>query len=210
MEISHLRREYLNLSLSRKDLLDNPYDQFRAWFLEAQAAGILEPNAMQLATTDSIKPSIRTVLLKGVEDNGFVFFTNYQSRKAMDLKKNRHASILFLYKEMERQITIEGSVEKISHEESEAYFSSRPRSSQIGAWASSQGHVLKSREELEAKYKELEERYLGKKIPKPDYWGGYKLLPERFEFWQGRPFRLHDRFQYTQDKDGWTIDRLYP
>lgn len=210
MEISHLRREYLNLSLSRKDLLDNPYDQFRAWFLEAQAAGILEPNAMQLATTDSIKPSIRTVLLKGVEDNGFVFFTNYQSRKAMDLKKNRHASILFLYKEMERQITIEGSVEKISHEESEAYFSSRPRSSQIGAWASSQGHILKSREELEAKYKELEERYLGKKIPKPDYWGGFKLLPERFEFWQGRPFRLHDRFQYIQDKEGWLIERLSP
>lgn len=210
MEISQLRREYSNLTLRRKNLLDNPFDQFRLWFAEAMSSGLLEVNAMQLATTDGVKPSIRTVLLKGVENDGFVFFSNYQSRKAQDLKRNSHAAILFLYKEMERQITIEGTVEKVSHEESEAYFATRPRTSQIGAWASTQGHPIASREELEKKFQELNQKYTGKKIPKPDYWGGYKLKPDRFEFWQGRPFRLHDRFQYILDHDTWKIERLSP
>lgn len=170
----------------------------------------MEPNAMQLATTDGVKPSIRTVLLKGIEENAFLFFTNYQSRKALDIKRNPHAALLFYWPELERQVTIEGLAEKISHKDSENYFASRPRTSQIGAWSSHQGQKLPSREILEAKFKEYSERFEGKKIPMPDHWGGIKINPVRFEFWQGRPFRLHDRFEYIQDRDVWQINRISP
>ncbi|MFN4174923.1 MAG: pyridoxal 5'-phosphate synthase, partial [Parachlamydiaceae bacterium] len=150
MKFSQLRREYTTLSLRRKDLLENPFDQFRFWFKEAEEKGVMEPNAMQLATTDGVKPSIRTVLLKGIEENAFLFFTNYQSRKALDIKRNPHAALLFYWPELERQVTIEGLAEKISHKDSENYFASRPRTSQIGAWSSHQGQKLPSREILEA------------------------------------------------------------
>lgn len=210
MKISQLRREYTILSLRRKDLLQNPFDQFRLWFKEAEEKGVLEPNAMQLATTDSVKPSLRTVLLKGIENDAFVFFTNYHSRKSLDIKRNPHAALLFYWPELERQITIEGIAEKTSHQDSENYFATRPRSSQIGAWVSHQGQTLPSREVLEAKFKEYSERFEGKKIPMPDHWGGIRILPDRFEFWQGRPFRLHDRFQYELESGAWTINRISP
>lgn len=210
MKFSQLRREYTTLSLERKDLLENPFDQFRIWFKEAEEKGVMEPNAMQLATTDGVKPSLRTVLLKGVENETFIFFTNYQSRKALDIKRNPHAALLFYWPELERQVTIEGLAEKISHKDSENYFASRPRASQIGAWTSHQGQKLPSREALEAKFKEVSERYEGKKIPMPDHWGGFRIKPDRFEFWQGRPFRLHDRFEYTLDRDLWVVSRISP
>lgn len=203
------RREYTTLSLRRKDLLENPFDQFRLWFKDAEEK-VPEPNAMQLATTDGVKPSLRTVLLKGIEEDAFVFFTNYQSRKALELKRNHHATLLFFWPELERQITIEGIAEKTSRTISENYFATRPRSSQIAAWVSHQGTTLASRADLESKFKAFSERFEGKKIPMPDHWGGIRLLPHRFEFWQGRPFRLHDRFQYVEEGGVWKVDRISP
>jgi len=210
MKISQLRREYTTLSLRRKDLLQNPFDQFRLWFKDAEENGVIEPNAMQLATTDGVKPSLRTVLLKGIENDSFVFFTNYQSRKALDIKRNHNCTLLFYWPQLERQVTIEGIAEKTSHKDSENYFATRPRSSQIGAWVSHQGQTLESRDILEAKFKEYSERYEGKKIPMPDHWGGIRIFPHRFEYWQGRPFRLHDRFQYELESGVWTINRISP
>lgn len=171
---------------------------------------MLEPNAMQLATTDGVKPSLRTVLLKGIENDSFVFFTNYHSRKSMDIKRNPHATLLFYWPELERQVTVEGLAEKTSHKDSENYFATRPRSSQIGAWVSHQGQKLDSRDIIEAKFKEYSERFEGKKIPMPDHWGGIRIVPTRFEFWQGRPFRLHDRFEYLLERDLWVINRISP
>lgn len=209
MEISDLRREYSNLTLRRSSLLLNPFDQFRKWFNEAIEYPILEPNAMQLATTDCVTPSIRTVLLKGIETDAFVFYTNLHSRKALDLKRNNHASLLFFWREMDRQIIIEGTVERVSNADAELYFATRPRTSQIGAWSSHQGSSIDSRETLENKFKEFSEKFQGKKVPMPDFWGGFRVFPTRFEFWQGRPFRLHDRFSYTKELD-WKIERLSP
>lgn len=198
------------MSLRRKDLLQNPFDQFRLWFKEAEDKGVLEPNAMQLATTDGVRPSLRTVLLKGIEDDAFVFYTNYQSRKSLDIKRNPYVTLLFYWPELERQVTIEGLAEKTGHKNSENYFATRPRTSQIGAWVSHQGQTLASRDVLEAKFKEYSERFEGKKIPMPDHWGGIRIIPNRIEFWQGRPFRLHDRFQYEFDRGSWVINRISP
>jgi pyridoxamine 5'-phosphate oxidase len=210
MEISGLRKEYSNLTLRRKDLYLNPFDQFKTWFTETVESHILEPTAMQLTTCLGDRPSIRTVLLKKIDEHGFTFFSHYTSRKGKELEANPHAAALFLWKELERQVVIEGVVEKIPQEETEKYFSSRPRTSQLGALASPQSTVIASREVLEEKYTELRELYEGKKIPFPPMWGGFKLLPNRFEFWQGRPFRLHDRFQYVLKNGTWSIDRLAP
>lgn len=212
MSISHLRREYSLGNLRRKDLLPDPIAQFRVWFDAVIAAGITEPNAMTLSTvTANGKPSARIVLLKGVDERGFSFFTNYESRKGHELAANPHASLTFLWKEMERQVRVEGTVTKVSHEESEAYFNIRPRNSRLGAWVSNQSQVIANRAVLEENMKELQARYPGEEIPLPPNWGGYIVKPELIEFWQGQRSRLHDRFVYQYQADGsWKLERLAP
>lgn len=211
LNINNLRKEYRLKSLDLKDLNDDPFQQFKSWFEDAQMAQILEPNALILSTASlEAKPSSRALLLKQMDDKGFIFFTNYESRKSHELQKNPYASALFLWKEVERQVTIEGTVEKITREESKTYFASRPRWNQIGSWASRQGQIIPSRQVLENEYQRLENEWEGQEIPYPSFWGGYRLIPHRFEFWQGRPNRLHDRFQYRVKESGWHIDRLSP
>ena len=172
----------------------------------------VEPNAMVVATVDTQgRPSGRTVLLKGVDERGFTFFTNYQSRKGQELEENPNAALVFYWPDLERQVTVAGEVTKVSREESEAYFHSRPRGSQIGAWASRQSSILQSRSELEQAEKDFETRFAGKPVPLPPHWGGYRLVPDRIEFWQGRSSRLHDRFQFVRNNDGtWSVNRLSP
>ncbi len=205
-----MRKDYHKHTLKRKDLQEDPFHQFKLWFEEAQAT-TQEANAMQLATaTLEGKPSCRTVLLKQCDAAGLVFFTNYESRKGRELEQNKRAFALFLWKELERQVCIEGPVEKISREESEAYFANRPRGAQIGASVSRQDSVIPSRDYLDTSYAKLDEAFKDKPLPLPSYWGGYRLTPERFEFWQGRQNRLHDRFQYRQEGCGWIIERLSP
>ncbi len=210
--IAKLRREYTSRTLDEKDVTANPIVQFNHWFEEAVKAEVPEPNAMAIATTMvDFKPSVRMVLLKGVEEGGFVFFTNYQSRKGTELMWNPYGSLLFFWHELERQVRIEGRVEKISAEESTKYFHSRPRGSQIGTHVSPQSTVIESREVLEKKMSEMESEFNGKEIERPTYWGGYKLLPNVMEFWQGRASRLHDRIRYTLVKQNeWKIERLAP
>lgn len=185
--------------------------QFRSWLGDAEAAGIPLPNAMGLATADAEgRPSVRHVLLRGV-DEGFVFFTNYESRKGRQLSENPHAALVFLWKALERQVNVTGTVARVSTDDSEAYFRTRPREARIGAWASPQSRVLASREELDARVGEIEDRYPDD-IPLPPFWGGYRLTPDSIEFWQGRLHRLHDRFRYSRNAGGgdWRVDRLSP
>jgi pyridoxamine 5'-phosphate oxidase len=200
-------------ALHRRDLDPDPMSQFTAWLSDAEAAGVPLPNAMGLATADAEgRPSVRHVLLRGADD-GFVFFTNYESRKARQLSENPHAALVFLWKALERQVNVTGTVARVSREESEAYFRTRPREARIGAWASRQSEVLDSREELDARYEELDARYPGDEIPLPPFWGGFLLRPASIEFWQGRPFRLHDRFRYEREDASsglWRLDRLFP
>jgi len=212
MSISDLRREYSLGSLHRKDLLPDPIAQFRVWFDAATAAGVLETNAMTLSTvTPDGKPSARIVLLKGVDARGFSFFTNYESRKGRELAANPHAALTFLWKEMERQVRVEGTVTKVSPEESEAYFHSRPRNSRLGAWGSNQSEVIANREVLEKNMAEYQARYPGENVPLPPNWGGYMVQPEAIEFWQGQRSRLHDRLVYRRQADGsWLVERLAP
>ncbi|MFN0035168.1 MAG: pyridoxamine 5'-phosphate oxidase [Saprospiraceae bacterium] len=212
MNLAELRQNYARQSLSETDVLPDPVAQFARWFEEAQASEIREPNAMTLATaTPDGRPSARTVLLKNFDDQGFTFFTNYQSRKGANLAVNPWAALLFTWLDLERQIRIEGRVEKISEEESLAYFQSRPRSSQIGAWASPQSHAVAGRAALENRQKELEAAFANlEKLPLAPNWGGYRLQPDALEFWQGRPSRLHDRILYTRKEKGWQIERLAP
>ncbi|RPI66138.1 MAG: pyridoxamine 5'-phosphate oxidase, partial [Ignavibacteriae bacterium] len=184
---------------------------FSSWFDEAIAAELLEPTAMTLATaTADGQPSMRVVLLKGVTEHGFVFYTNYLSHKGRDLAENPKASLLFFWPELERQIRIEGITERVPAAESEAYFSSRPFESQVGAWASLQSSVLRSRDEMEEHFESLRATYEGKPVPRPEHWGGYVLTPKVVEFWQGRPSRLHDRIRYRLDNGAWIIERLSP
>ena len=187
--------------------------QFRRWFDDADAASIPMPNAMALATADAEgHPSVRHVLLRNHDDRGFVFFTNHESRKGSQLAGNPHAAIVFLWKELDRQVSASGPVERVTREESETYFRTRPREAQLGAWASRQSEVLSDRDELERRYAEIDERYRGSDVPLPPHWGGFRLAPDTVEFWQGRDFRLHDRFRFTVDPDagGWLIERLSP
>ncbi|TYI83335.1 hypothetical protein E1A91_D05G286800v1 [Gossypium mustelinum] len=217
IDISSLRENYISPEFLEEQVEADPLDQFRKWFDDAMAANLKEPNAMALSTTGKDgKPSSRMVLLKGVDKDGFVWFTNYESQKARQLSENPHAALLFYWDGLNRQVVrVEGSVEKVSDEESEQYFHSRPRGSQLGAIVSKQSTVIPGRHVLHQQYKELEEKYSKESlIPKPKYWGGYRLKPERFEFWQGQPSRLHDRLEYSpQETDGkrvWKIVRLAP
>jgi pyridoxamine 5'-phosphate oxidase len=190
---------------------NDPIEMFRTWFDQANEAGILMAEAMTLATaTSEGRPSARMVLLKSFDPNGFVFFTNYGSRKAAELDANPHAALLFHWTLLQRQVRIEGSVSKVSQEESYEYFSSRPRGSRIGAWASSQSTYLESRATLENRVREMEARFPGEEVPLPPFWGGYRLAPKSMEFWQGRVNRLHDRLRYDREDDRWSITRLYP
>lgn len=209
--IHDLRREYPHGPLLKEELDPDPVKQFRAWFEAARSAGILEPNAMTLGTADaSGRVSCRTVLLKAYDDRGFVFFTNYGSRKARQIAENPQASVLFPWCTLARQVEVAGAVEKISAAESIAYFLSRPFGSRLGAWVSDQSGVISSRRVLLAKFEELKSRFANGEIPKPEGWGGYRIVPEAFEFWQGGPDRLHDRFLYRRDGGAWTISRLAP
>ena len=211
MTLAELRREYTLAGLRRADLDADPISQFQKWFAQALAAEIVEPNAMTLATVGADgQPSTRIVLLKGVDERGFSFFTNYESRKGRELAENPKAALTFFWAGLERQISVGGLVKKLSREESEAYFAARPIGSQRGAWVSKQSTVVDSREFLENRLGEVTAEF-GEKVPMPPYWGGYVLTPTSMEFWQGRPNRLHDRFRYTRDADGrWKIERLSP
>ncbi len=211
MTLAELRKEYSLAGLVEKDLAKDPYRQFEKWFHEAEAAKLIEPNAMILATAGKDgRPSARTVLLKGFDGRGFMFFTNYESRKGRELEGNPHASLVFPWFPLERQVIIEGSVTKVTREESDAYFHSRPRASQIAAWASPQSTLISSRSVLEESVKALEEKYAGREVPLPPHWGGWRVSPATVEFWQGRRSRLHDRLRYRRQKDEWIVERLAP
>jgi len=209
--IRSMRREYNRDGLLEKDIDDNPVTQFGRWFKAALDTGIKDANAMTLSTVSNEgRPSSRIVLLKEFDEKGFVFFTNYQSKKGSDIEAHAVGSLLFYWSDLERQVRIEGSLTKVSRELSESYFHSRPVESQLGALASDQSRILGSREELENRYEDLKKQYEGKEIPCPEYWGGYRLEPDRMEFWQGRPSRLHDRFEYVFEDNQWIHRRLYP
>jgi pyridoxamine 5'-phosphate oxidase len=211
-ELQNLRQDYSSASLSETTISSNPVKQFESWFNEAVAANALEPNAMTLATaTTDGRPSARIVLLKGFDDNGFAFYTNYLSRKGKEITKNPLGAITFFWGELERQVRIEGNIEKLSKEQSERYFHSRPKLSQIGAVASPQSQEIADRGALEQKMAQLEAEYADKDIPKPSFWGGYILKPRLIEFWQGRQSRLHDRIVFKKiDNKNWKKARLAP
>ncbi len=211
LSLADLRENYAMGGLVESDLDADPFAQFEKWFAEARASGLKEPNAMTLATaTPDGRPSARIVLLKGVDQGGFVFFTNYESQKGRELNENPAAALTFFWPELERQVRITGRAEKVSREESDAYFHSRPQGSQVGAWASHQSETISDREYLATRVAKLEAEYAGKPIPLPPFWGGYRVVPESIEFWQGRPSRLHDRLLYKRQDGGWTINRLSP
>ena len=209
--ISHLRREYTQAGLSEQDLQPDPQEQFRRWMQDAIDAELTEPNAAVLATVDGQgQPSTRVVLVKGVDERGFSFFTNYESRKARELAANPRAALTFPWVEMERQVCITGRVTQLPREESDAYFKTRPRGSRLGAWASKQSEVIADRTILEHRLADLDREYPGNDIPMPPTWGGYVLAPDTVEFWQGRPSRLHDRLVYTRQAGSWKVHRLSP
>jgi pyridoxamine 5'-phosphate oxidase len=211
-DLSDLRINYDLEALTEKDLPDHPMRLFENWFIRAEnTEEIMEPNAMTLATADEYgHPSARIVLLKAFREEGFLFYTNYTSKKGRQLRQNKKAALVFLWKVLHRQVRIQGDVFLLAKEESEDYFRSRPRSSQIGAWVSNQSQILNDRATLESAYNEFEKKYQGKEIPLPDFWGGYILKPTLIEFWQGRESRLHERILYEKKQDSWNWKRLYP
>ncbi|MCE7060266.1 pyridoxamine 5'-phosphate oxidase [Dyadobacter sp. CY343] len=210
-KIAGIRYDYSLKGLNEVDLDTNPLKQFKLWFDEAVLAGVSEANAMLLSTVSNGRPSARIVLLKDLTETGFSFFTNYQSKKGRDMEENNQVALTFFWKELERQVRIEGIVVKTSPEESSEYFAVRPRGSQIGAWVSEQSEVIPDRAFLEEKTREFEDRFEGHEVPRPPHWGGYRVIPERMEFWQGRPSRLHDRLVFEKGKSGnWKIERLSP
>ncbi|MGI8811040.1 MAG: pyridoxamine 5'-phosphate oxidase [Pyrinomonadaceae bacterium] len=210
-ELADVRRNYSKSELSESGVSADPFEQFSTWMENTLSSGILEPNAMVLSTADAeCRPSSRVVLLKGFDQSGFVFFTNYESRKGRELAANPHAAILFFWPELERQINISGTVDRVSREGSETYFRSRPFDSRIGAWASKQSSKIESRTELEKRFASLKNSYSDGEVPLPPFWGGFRLSPDRFEFWQGRSSRLHDRICYKLRGGRWEISRLSP
>ena len=210
MNIADIRKDYALKRLDESDVDADPFKQFHAWLRESLAAEVPEPTAMTLATVDDEgSPSARIMLLKALDERGFVFYTNYESRKGRELSSRPRAALTFFWKELERQVRIEGSVEKVSAAESDEYFASRPLGSRIGAWASTQSATIASRPWLEARVKAAEAQY-GDNPPRPPHWGGYRVLPDWLEFWQGRQSRLHDRIAYTREAGGWKISRLSP
>ena len=208
-DLSNLRKEYLKSGIVKDDLKSNPIEQFSLWFDQAIEANIIEPSAMSLATSDDYI-GIRTVLLKFFDDKGFVFFTNYESKKSKQLQNNPQAALLFPWLALERQVKIIGSVEKITKLESLKYFSSRPKDSQIGAWSSQQSSRISSRAILVDQFAVMKKKFVNGEIPLPEFWGGYRVVPQSIEFWQGRESRLHDRLIYERNDDGWDISRLSP
>lgn len=209
--LAKIRQEFTLATLDEKDVSPNPFEQFQRWLGEVLNSEVSDPTAMTLCTADAnARPSGRIVLLKELDSCGFVFFTNYESHKGHQLLINPQASLLFFWKELQRQVRIEGIVEKLTRKESEDYFTIRPRGSQIGAWASHQSSELKNRAELESKVAEIELKYANQVIPCPEYWGGYRVVPIEIEFWQGRQSRLHDRICYRKETENWRISRLSP
>jgi pyridoxamine 5'-phosphate oxidase len=210
-ELTNLRRDYARESLSRSSVAHDPLVQFSKWMDEVLTSKVIDPNAMVVSTVDAeCRPSSRVVLLKDFGESGFTFFTNYESKKGRDLAENPNTVLHFFWPELERQVNIRGTAAKVSREESETYFRSRPVESRIGAWASSQSSVIGSRGELEERVEELRQRYADGEVPLPPFWGGFRVMPDRFEFWQGRPSRLHDRICYERDGQAWRITRLSP
>lgn len=208
---NRMRREYTLRGLSESSATPDPLAQFTAWLYEAADAQLVEPNAMILATAgEGGRPGVRTVLLKDFDERGFVFFTNYESRKGREIDANPRASALLLWKELERQVRIDGRVERVTEAESETYFRSRPFEARLGAWASPQSRPIPGRASIEQAFANLRTQYEGRDVPRPPYWGGYRLSPDEFEFWQGRPNRLHDRLLYQRTAQGWAIVRLAP
>ena len=213
MDISDLRREYMSQGITADELNDSPFIQFEEWFKQANESGVTDPNAFTLASADEQgRPSARTVLLKLFDERGFVFFTNYNSRKSKQIEENSMVAMLFAWLPLNRQVRVEGRCERISSTESLKYFATRPRGSQLGAWCSDQSEVIESRGFLEQKYREAAERFKSGSIPLPSFWGGFRIVPERIEFWQGRENRLHDRIEYlpTESKGVWEKSRLAP
>lgn len=212
MDIGHIRKDFTqHAPLEREALCESPFEQFEQWLQAAMSAEIAEPNAFSLATVSaSGQPSQRTVLLKFFDAQGFVFYTNYQSRKAQEMAENQRVSLLFPWYSLQRQVKIEGMVEKVSQMQSLHYFLSRPVESQIGAWCSAQSRVIESRDVLMQQFAKLKEKFKNREVPLPEFWGGYRVNPTVFEFWQGQSNRLHDRFLYTKTEIGWAISRLAP
>jgi pyridoxamine 5'-phosphate oxidase len=210
--IADLREDYQQAALLESDVSPNPFRQFQAWFDQAIEAALLEPNAMTLATaTPTGIPSARIVLLKGFDEQGFVFFTNYTSHKSQEMNANPHVALVFLWKELERQVRIQGTVEKVSAAESDEYFYSRPEGSRLGAWVSAQSSVIPNRQTLDEQLEALKAKYADQEIPRPEHWGGFRVKPTAIEFWQGRSSRLHDRLLYQLAESGhWVISRLAP
>jgi pyridoxamine 5'-phosphate oxidase len=209
--IADLRKDYTRETLNETDVDPNPFQQFQRWFDQAVSAELPEPNAMTLATaTKDGVPAARIVLLKAVDDRGLTFFTNYNSNKGKELETNPQAALVFLWTELERQVRIVGTVEKVSAEESDSYFFSRPHNSRLGAWASEQSEIIPDRDVLEQKLAALKVEYENREVPRPPHWGGFRVIPREIEFWQGRSSRLHDRLLYRRDGESWTIERMSP
>ncbi|MDG2353391.1 MAG: pyridoxamine 5'-phosphate oxidase [Gammaproteobacteria bacterium] len=210
VDLNSLRQEFASNGITRAELNDNPFIQFESWMDEATQAGLTLPNAMSLATSDDNEIGIRTVLLKSFNEKGFVFFTNYNSKKSKQINDNPKAALLFPWLDLERQVKISGKVEKITTLESIKYFATRPKDSQLGAWASNQSSQLSSRQMLLSQFESMKEKFSKGEVPLPDFWGGYRVVPHTIEFWQGRENRLHDRFAYKKQSGNWVIERLAP